>query len=254
MANFVNSLKGQVNALNILLFLFLFSVILFKTRRRSAALIIFGVTSLLFLLMSTAYLPFHLIKRIERTYTPFSHAGFAVDGQQVFIHVLGGGYTYDRKLPAQSQLTSYSLGRLTEGLRLSRLFANSRLVFSGPRVSGDESMAAIMKNAAVSLGADSSRIALLERARTTKEEALHFVHRYGANVTLIVVTDAIHMPRAIHFFKEVGVDAYAAPTNFLVKDDPNPFAFHWIPSAQNLLLMDRVLREALGSLKGSILN
>lgn len=254
MDGLLNSLKGQVTTLNILVILFTAAFVLFRLGKRKSAIIFSAITLLGFILTSTAYLPYYLVGRMESKYRPFSVLNFPSQNEAVFVHVLGGGYTSDGRLPAQAQLSTYSLGRLAEGLRICNSLENTTLIFSGHVVSGDRSMASVMKDAAISLDADPSKIELLEQAGTTKEEALQFAERYGRDIILIVVTDAVHMPRAMRFFEEEGVKAYPAPTNFLVKSDDGRYSLRWIPSAENLLLMDRVLREALGSLKGSILN
>jgi uncharacterized SAM-binding protein YcdF (DUF218 family) len=130
-------------------------------------------------------------------------------------------------------------------LRISRQIPESKLVFSGWKVSGSGSMAAVMKRAAISLAIDSSRIEVLEDPRTTREEAMSFVQAFGKSVTLILVTDAIHMRRAIEFFKQQGLDVHPAPTNYLARESNNPYKFRWMPSVENPMMMDRVLRELL---------
>lgn len=254
MDGLLNSLKGQVNTLNILLVFFAAAFVLFRLGKRKSASVFSIITLLAFILTSTAYLPYYLVGRLESKYLPFSVRNFPVQNEVVFVHVLGGGYTSDSRLPAQAQLSSYSLGRLAEGLRICNSLENHKLIFSGHVASGDQSMASVMKDAAIFLGADPSKIELLEQASTTKEEVMHFVEKYGRDVSLIVVTDGVHMPRAMSFFEEEGVTGYPAPTNFLVKQDRDSYSLGWIPSAENLLLMDRVLRETLGFLKGNILN
>ena len=249
---FLNALKGQVNTLNILVLLFGLSVIAGISNRRKIAKIIFGVAFLFFVLTFTEYLPYYLVHQMESEYPPFDAAAFSDSSQEIFIHVLGGGYTFDDRLPASAQLSPVSLGRLSEGLRISKQIAGSKLVFSGWRVSGSESMAAVMKRAAISLGSDPSRIEVLEEPRTTSEEATSFVQTFGKGVTVILVTDAIHMRRAIDSFNQQGVDAHAAPTNYLAREHNNLYKVRWMPSVENPMMMDRVLRELLGTFKASI--
>ena len=158
----------------------------------------------------------------------------------------------DERLPAQAQLSYATLGRLSEAIRIFNKLDNSVLVVSGNVASGDQSMAIVVKKAAISLGVDESRIEMLEDPSTTMEEARAFTSRYGTSSSVIIVTDALHMPRAIKFFEESGVIAHPAPTNYYAKVDDNPFAFRWMPSAENFLLMDRVLREFFGSVKGAL--
>lgn len=249
---FLNALKGQVNTLNILILVLGLSVTAGILNKRKIAKIIFGTAFLFFVLTFTEYLPYYLVHRMESEYPPFDATVFSDTSQHIFIHVLGGGYTFDDRLPASAQLSQVSLGRLSEGLRVSNQLRGSKLVFSGWRVSGSESMAVVMKRAAMSLGTDPSRIEVMEEPRTTSEEARSFAETFGRGVTLILVTDAIHMRRAMDSFKRQGVDAHAAPTNYLAREHDNPYRFPWMPSIENPMMMDRVLREWLGNFKTSI--
>lgn len=247
---FLNALKGQVSTLNFLVVLFSSSLIAMIFRKRKMGRIILGIGVLFFFLVSTEYLPYYLVSRIESEYVPFERSLVGNKTEEVYIHVLGGGYIYDERLPSSGMLSPISLGRLTEGVRIANQVPSSKLVFSGWKVSGAESMASVMKDAAMSLGIDSSRINVLEEPRTTEEEASSFMRRFGRGANLILVTDAIHMRRALLFFREQGLDPLPAPTNYLVREDHSHYKLRWIPSSENLLLMDRVLREWMGTVKG----
>lgn len=249
---FLNALKGQVSTLNFLVVLFRSSLIAMIFRKRKMGRIILGIGVLFFFLVSTEYLPYYLVSRIESEYVPFERSLVGNKTEEVYIHVLGGGYIYDERLPSSWMLSPISLGRLTEGVRIANQVPSSKLVFSGWKVSGPESMASVMKHAAMSLGIDSSRIDLLEEPQTTEEEASSFKGRFGHHATLILVSDAIHMRRAVSFFREQGLEPIPAPTNYLVREDDSPYRVRWLPSSENLLLMDRFLREWLGTFKAKI--
>ncbi len=248
---FINALKGQFHTLNIILFLLLLTFILFKWNKRNQARLLAGFTFLLFLLFSTAYLPQYLVSRMESAFDPFDTSRYPHYHGMVYIHVLGAGYQEDRRLPADGKLSFMSLGRLAEGIRIGNLIDSSVLVVSGNIASGDVSMASVYKNAAAELGFDPGRIEVLETPGSTKDEAIAFVNTFGAESNLILVTDAVHMRRAMRFFRQQGIEPYPAPSNFVVKRDENPFALKWMPAAENLLLMDRVLREFFGSIKAA---
>lgn len=245
---FFNALKGQVNSLNLIILLSVLAFLFYRTHRRRAGTVLTFFTVALFILFSTNYLPGYLIGRLESQHQTFV-IGSVNAGDHIFIHVLGGGYNLDQKLPALGQLSLGSLGRLCEGIRIHKLLKKSTLVVSGNIASGDASMASVIRKAAISLGVDSLRIEMLEAPATTREEAQVFAERFGSRANVIVVTDAVHMPRAMKFFEEEGIRATAAPTNYLIKKDDNPFDLKWLPSVENFLLMDRVWREFFGSVK-----
>lgn len=251
---FFNALKGQFNTLNFILLLCVLSYFFRKKDKLKVSIALAIAAFVFFILASTAYLPGYIVGRIEARYPPFDVRNYSFENDTVFIHVLGGGYTFDDRLSSQAKLSQVSLGRLAEGLRISGLIPASILVLSGNIASGDSSMASVARSAAIELGFDSARIQLLETPSTTLEEAKAFVDLHGSESNVIVVTDAVHMPRAMRFYNAYSPKAYPAPTNYLIKHDGNPFAMRWMPSVENFLLTDRLIRELLGSIKSILIN
>jgi uncharacterized SAM-binding protein YcdF (DUF218 family) len=247
---FFNALKGQLNSLNLILLLLIVGFIFHRVQKKRLARVFYIISFLFFVLTSTHYFPAYIIKKLESRYSTFNLSHYPHSKEQVYVHALGGGYTSDSRLEANAKLSWPTLGRLTEAIRIARLFDNSILVLSGTVASGNETLASVERRAAILFGFDSTRIITLETPGTTQEEAEAFVKYVGRNVNLILVTDALHLPRGMLFFRERGLNPYPAPTNFFIKMDENPFAFHWLPSVENMLLMDRVWREWLGSVKG----
>jgi len=246
----LDQLKGQVNSLNILLFILLLGWFLRYMNRKKASNWVLIFSLLFFAAISTSYFPGYFIEKMETHYRPFSFTDYKHQQEKVYILSLGGGYTPEAKLEALGQLSLNSLGRLTEALRISRLLENSILVLSGYGKGGTRSLAWTERHAAFLLGFDTTRIILLEEPRTTREEVHAFFKKFGNKVNLILVTDAVHMPRAMSFFESDKVLPYPAPTNFLYKNRMDGVA--WIPSIDNFFLMDRILREWFGQLKDSV--
>ena len=249
-----NALKGQFNSLNFFFILIAIAFLLLRIRKKKTSRLVFIFAFIFFSVTSTAYLPRHLITNMESKYVPFVGEPFPHRDDTLFIQSLGGGYTADPRLEPTGQLSWVSLGRLAEAIRIARMFDKSILVVSGNIASGEESMASVSRKAAIQLGWEEKRIVALETPATTQQEAIAFTDRFGKKVNLIVVTDAIHMPRAMKFFREQGITPFPAPTNYLIKKDETQFSLGWIPSAENLQLMDRVWREYLGSIKGVFMN
>lgn len=247
---FINAIKGQANSMNLILFTAILSYLLYRLKRRRAGTLFALLAFAFFILFSTHYLPGYLVSWMESKFPPFDAGQFSIRHDRVYIHVLGGGYTLDERLPAASQLSSAGLGRLSEAIRIYHLLDSSVLVVSGNVASGDESLAAVARKAALTLGVENNRIQMLKEPSTTLEEAEAFAKQFDARAPVILVTDAIHMPRAIGFFREQGLHPWPAPTNYYIKHDDNPFALRWVPSADNMLLMDRVMREFFGEVKG----
>ena len=206
----------------------------------------------IFLMVSTAYLPQYLAGRLERKYSPLDVSMLKVVKSPIYIHVLGSGYSLDSALPATARLGLTAQGRLAEGIRLYRQINNCILVTSAGSLRNMETQAAVARNAAILLGVDSSRIAKLGTPNTTLEEAAAIAKLAGKNATVIVVTDAMHMPRAMKFFKAAGLTPIAAPTNYRIHKEVMGIGIKWWPSIGNISLMDIVLHEYLGNLKAGL--
>src|SRR5690606_28241642 len=115
----------------------------------------------------------------------------------VNIMVLGAGHTNDPELPALDKLYPSAIARLTEGIRLKRLMPGSKLICSGYKGRSNISQAEASALVALDLGVPPSDTIWLPEAHNTKAEAKAYLERMGAEQTLILVTDAIHMPRAM---------------------------------------------------------
>lgn len=240
-------LKGQVNSFNLILGLIVLTILLGYFMKWKIARLLSVCTFLIFMLISASYFPRYLVSSLESNYTPSS---IIKTNDTLYIQVLGGGYSIDERLPANSMLSLVSIGRLVEGIRIARLLNNSILVISGTSKNAMESLVAVGKRAAMSLGFDSTRVELLETPTSTQQEAEAFVKHYGKDKMLILVTDAIHMPRSVQFFLDQGILVYPTPTNYLVKNEQMSTSLKWIPSVVNFLLMDRVIQEFFVGIKG----
>lgn len=240
---------AQANIINILVWIVLLAFVLYRFKKRKAAVgvLIFGVIT--FYTFSTAWLPRYLAYRLETQYPPLKNAPPTKGGEKIYIHLLGSGYQTDRRLPATAKLCLVAQGRFTEAMRLYRHIDNSVLVCSADGPPGEETQAMIARAAAIEMGADSSRIITLNTPGTTKEEAEDLAKAVGTKATVIVVTDAIHIPRAMKFFKEVGFSPIAAPTNFKALNGSVGVPFKWWPSEENIYISNRVLHEYFASLK-----
>ncbi len=172
-----------------------------------------------------------------------------------YVVVLGGGYTWNDDWAPSSNLISNSLPRLTEGIRLWQQNPGAKIVFTGAAaktnpVSTGEAGARV----AESLGVPRTEIIVLDKPKDTEEEATAVKQAIG-EAPFLLVTSASHLPRAMIFFRHVGLHPLPAPANQLAIDSPlNPWE-RVIPSPVWLMHSDRVGYETLGRiwqwLKGS---
>ncbi len=202
------------------------------------------ISIILLALFSTSFLPNILLSNLEYRYKPLH----TVPEHVSTIVVLGGGVGGQVGFPANTRLNSASLSRLVEGIRLYRQLSHKgitpKLILSGGRVFRSPTEAGRMRNTAVILGVDRSNISLEDGSRDTHHEALYLMKQLGAK-PFILVTSAYHMPRAMALFEKQGMHPIAAPTQYMVKLNRNPFKYY-IPSTINLIYSDIALHEYFG--------
>ena len=249
MPAFLIQLKGFCTVLNIVIFLLGLAYCCKLWHKKKASNIFLSIAIVVFLLTATRYLPNYLATLLEKKYAPFNIAAIQNTQQKFYIHVLGSGNNYDNRLPANAQLGATAVCRLVEAIRIKRQLNNSILVTSANSFLGLETQASVAKRAAMLLGVDSTTIEKLDTPSTTSEEANALKQKYGIHINVIVVTDAMHMQRALQAFIKVGFAPIAAPTNYRAPLGPQNSWFNGWPSIENISLMDVVLHEYLGSIK-----
>lgn len=193
------------------------------------------------LLLSLQPVADRLLKPIEAQYPTWQ-------GQQQvqYVVVLGGGYTWNPAWAPSSNLINNSLPRVTEGIRLWQANPGSKMIFTGAAGSSNPvSTGEAGARVAESLGVPRSAIIVLDKPKDTEREAEAVKAAIG-DAPFLLVTSASHLPRAMIFFRHVGLDPLPAPANQLAIDSPlNPWE-RLIPSPVWLMHSDRVGYETLG--------
>ena len=263
------------------------------TRYRRSGLALVGLATLTLALISWWPIANTFIEPLERHHPvtpPLPHDVAA-------IVVLGGGGIDAPALPLTAQLSSSSLQRLVEGIRLWRLRPEALLVTSGALPHG-RSQAQIAADLAVALGVPRTRIRTLPDARNTEEEAAAYADLAealqgsagrpgeglgtasgtaqgtasgaapgsatsggsdgdapGLSQSLrrpVVVSSASHLPRAMAYFRQEGLDPLPAPTAHRAL--PQRFATpgDFAPQADDLRTTESAWHELLGRLWASL--
>lgn len=225
----------------ILVFISLFFLIIKKFK---IGKILAAISFIWLFVISTPFIPNLLIKSLESQYSSLLYPEKEIKDSLVNILVLGGGHTSDISLPANNQLSDAALARLIEGIRIHRLIPNSKLIVSGSKVSDAQSQALIMKNTAIALGVCNEDIYLQETPKNTKEEAECYFKKFGLKAKLILVTSAVHIPRAKSKFEKLGLSPIPAPTNHILKKGIDRFI--WIPSSDCIKNMEIAIHEYVG--------
>lgn len=196
---------------------------------------------LVLLLISLQPVADRMLKPIEETYPTWR------GGEQAnYVVVLGGGYTWNPDWAPSSNLINNSLPRVTEGIRLWQANPGAKMIFTGARaMTNSVSTAEAGARVAESLGVPRSQIITLDSPKDTEEEAAAVAKAIGKQPFLLV-TSASHLPRAVIFFRNAGLNPVPAPANQMAIESPlNPWE-KIFPSSLWLMHSERVGYETLG--------
>lgn len=238
---------------SIILEILILGMILFWfTKRWKAARLVLTVDVVLLICFSFGLIPNLLLESLESRYPALSRGALEElrkneSSQKIgWIVVLGGGHVDDAHIPPASQLSTHALARLVEGLRLQRVFPESRIILSGGSAFKERPHAEILAEAAESLGIGRDRIVLESRPEDTEAEAMFIAQTVGDD-PFILVTSAFHMPRAVALFKKQGLNPIPAPTDYFTKTSTAFRPPEFFPSADNLEKLRLAAHEYLGT-------
>ncbi|OQX11078.1 MAG: hypothetical protein BWK80_45145 [Desulfobacteraceae bacterium IS3] len=209
---------------------------LWFTTRQELGKILVSAGLLALYLLSCGAVPHLILSPLEKE-SALSSNNHAVK----FVVVLGGGYVSAPQLPAAGQLTSPSLARITEGIRIFRSHPESRLVLTGKGVSK------LMADVATSLGVSEKSMIVENNSKDTDDEAEN-VRAIVGNEHFILVTSASHLPRALALFQKQGMNPEAAAAEYLLKGECKLSADLIVPSSSGLYRSERAIHEYLGLL------
>lgn len=216
------------------------ALIMFTQRHRFGVLFVFISLSGIFV-VSFQPVSTRLLLPMEREYTAF----LPVDNSIDYVMVLGSGHVVDDQIPPTSELSRTALMRLSEGIRIIRMYPGAKLILSGYAGGAEFSHAKMMAKVALALGVAKPDIILLETAKDTWEEARQAA-AFVKQKKLVLVTSASHMKRALKEFESAGLDPVPAPTNYLAQSKINQPWVKYTPQARYLEQTERYWHEKLG--------
>ncbi len=233
----------------ILLVVALFTV--WKRPRFTAVCV--GLALVLLLLGSNGWIATGVVRSLESQYVPEADLPKAEA-----IVVLGGGIR--PQLPPRPWVEVTEAGdRPIYAARLYRQGKAPLVILSGGRIEWQGSgppESADMAQLVEAMGVPVSAILQDPISLNTYENAVNvkkILTERGIKQVLLV-TSATHMPRAMQIFSKQGIDAIAAPTDFLTSQAEQQAAqatTQWrilsiIPEAENLAQLTRALKEYIG--------
>jgi uncharacterized SAM-binding protein YcdF (DUF218 family) len=227
---------------NLLLLLLLAGVLWMARSRRRRGLRLVGVVALL--LLTIAVMPFGqwMAVPLEARF-PVPSLPERIDG----IIVLGGGVdAWISRAHGQTELNDAG-DRVVEAAILARRHPEARVVLSG----GEGTMLAYGEQEAeyelallIELGVPTERIVLENRSRNTYENAVFSreVAKPRPGEAWLLVTSAVHMPRAVGCFRHAGWQIVPYPVDF--RTGPSPRADFAL--TEHLGLIDFATKEWIG--------
>jgi uncharacterized SAM-binding protein YcdF (DUF218 family) len=220
-------------------------LLLWMRRRIGAAKIVLMLGFLVLTALSFSAVADQFIKPLELWYAPLLDTSGMKDFK--WVVVLGGGHISNPTLPPNSQIGDSSLARLIEGIRIHRELPGSKLLFSGGAVFDPVPEAETMAAVARMLGVSPDDMVLESQSKDTGQQS-QFIQGIIQNDGFVLVTSAIHMPRAMLVFEQKGMRPIPAPTEFgdWMRKETTPYRF--FPRASELRKVEAALHEYLGLL------
>jgi uncharacterized SAM-binding protein YcdF (DUF218 family) len=220
-------------------------LLLWMRRRIGAAKVLLTLVFLVLTALSFSAVADPLIKPLELWYPPLLDTS-TLKGVK-WVVVLGSGHTSNSELPPNAQIGSSSLVRLVEGIRIHHALPESKLLLSGGAVFDPVPEAVTMAAVARMLGVDPNGMVLEIQSQDTSQQS-HFVQEFVQNEQCVLVTSAMHMPRAMLVFKQRGLKPIPAPIEFENLMQKNIGPYHFFPRAVELCKVEAALHEYLGLL------
>ncbi len=170
------------------------------------------------------------------------------------IVVLGGGISGPRPPLRPHPDLGASADRMWHAARLYRAGKAPALVLSGGTVrTGDGSEAEAMREFLLDLGVPAAALHIEAASDNTATNATHTARLLMARgiKRAILVTSALHMPRAREAFERTGLEIHSAPTDFEVIDMPFD-VLRITPDTGALQASAQAIKELVGRLAASV--
>jgi uncharacterized SAM-binding protein YcdF (DUF218 family) len=227
-------------------------------RRRSWQTVLIVLTFALLWLGGNRIVTMALVSSLERQYLPPTQ----LPDKSVVV-VLGGGTRAGvaprpiNEVNEAGDRVLYAAWLYKQGKAAHLLLSGGNAPWSGLAQTLPE--AEVMASILDIMGVPRTALWLESNSRNTEENAVEsrkILDQEGVH-SIILVTSALHMPRAVRLFEQQGLTVIPAPTDFMVTDDDWAYytqpsidvqLMNLMPSADDLQLTSRAIKEQLGAL------
>lgn len=195
-------------------------------------------------LFSTGFVSNALLRHLERSATRTMRAGVVYDAAILLGGPVSHGAMQTWNVPSYND----SVERLLVTFDLLRNGRARSVIVSGGRIDADDPIveAQVLGKQLEDWGIERERIILEDRARNTRENATESkrIATERHFQTLLMVTSARHVPRALDSFRRVGLELDTLPVDFRSTDK---WSFrNLLPRSDDLDTSVQALREILG--------
>ena len=235
----VESLKILISVPGLIFLLLIAGAILVSktTSNTRTGKIMIGLALFLFVALGTGPVAYPILETLEKQYPPFPSANPAASPAKIVV--LTGTGKMNSGQGISSIVGPSSLYRLVEAVALFNLIPGSEIVVSG-NLECVEAMRAVL----AAVGVPVPNIITETQSANTWESAVNVSRLAGEHRSVILVTSANHMPRAVAAFRKVGMDPILAPTEYLALDDYGLLGY--LPTLKRLMCVDLFVYESLG--------
>lgn len=203
---------------------------------------------IILILISTGWLPQFLSSKLESQYPVVTQ----IDPKIQWIVVLSGGQSEEEGMPANNLLTSASIKRLVEGVRLFRALPNAKFLVTGGADKPEEPEAKKLAQLAEWFAVPRQQIVLEQNSLNTADQAKE-IKQIVNEQPFYLVTSANHMSRSMALCRAQGLHPIAAPTDFIFGGIDSLSERAIIPNAYNLILFTLTMHELLGRVWATII-
>lgn len=204
-------------------------------------------SALCVVILFVSSLPFvsdNIVSRLENQYPVVEQ----LPSDTGLILVLGYGHSYQPERPINSILNPVALSRLSEAVRLWKTKPTIPLIVSGaPSLNATPGHAELMEKMALELQVPQTHIVRFDNSLDTEDEIVSAVkllsEATGTDRRLVVVSSAIHLPRAAMLLDQHNAFYTLAPAEFIVDTRGS-----YLPGGHSLYNTDRAVHELVGML------
>ena len=222
-----------------------FILILLIIYRKKASLVYVIVSMIIGWTIATPAFSSFFMSRLENRFLPVSAAGSPIADAIVVL----GGSLKARNLPEQEVALSDSSNRLLHAARLYR-YQKAPVVLAVGGAEIDEPEAYAMRDLLVEWGVPSTAILIETNSLNTYQNANNIkpiLQSHNLN-KILLVTSAIHMPRALATFYAAGINVIPSPADYKTLDDDTVYFKAFLPDVDAFRGTLKALNEYLGIL------